>query len=265
MPDVLVYEATVLIGAIDDDGAACGVLAASEQPYGDNGEKVMNLLYLYVHPDYRSKGAGTKMLSLLTEYAQDKDFTGIQTQYPASGERMTLWTFLANKGFGAVTDEADETQYRFPLLCLKDKLVSKTIKTREKLVFLEDMSKTQWSMLRHYVDKMQKKDSGFLLLLRKAYSQKYTCVAFDKEEVSGCVMVTISGNGDIELKKIFCDGENTRLLARMLSEVGKRISADQGDEAIISFIPTPTSKSITALLLKEGVERNDLAYQMISF
>lgn len=42
VPDVLVYEATVLIGAIDDDGAACGVLVASEQPYGDNGEKVMN-------------------------------------------------------------------------------------------------------------------------------------------------------------------------------------------------------------------------------
>ena len=114
IPEEIAHEATVLIGVQDDEETACGVLAASGQSYGKGEGNVLNLLFIYVHPDYQGQGAGTEMMNFLIRYAEEKGYAGIQAQYPSTREMMPLWRFLNNLGFETDPEEEVDAIYRIP-------------------------------------------------------------------------------------------------------------------------------------------------------
>ncbi|MCR4589312.1 MAG: GNAT family N-acetyltransferase [Lachnospiraceae bacterium] len=267
LPEDMIYRATILIGAEDDEGTACGILAACEQPFGNDAESVINLLFIYVHSEYRNMGAGTAMISLLTERAIKSGMAGIQVQFQAEGERMTLWNFLKNKGFNTVRGEMDETDYKIPFRLISERLANRSFKVSENVVFLEDVNRIQWNRFQMYMNDCRKADikGSFTLLPRNSYSQRYSCLAFNKEEVDACGLVTECGTGNIEFRNFYLAGKKRKILGKMLKEIAERIEKDRGMDVMIRVIPGATAEKVNAILSDNGVTSTDLAYLFLSF
>lgn len=257
LPDELAYSASVLIGVEDDEGTACGVLAAGEQKYGKTQEKIINLLYIYVHPDYRGLGAATEMLALLDEYGLKNGFTGIQAQYLASNETMNLWRFLNHNGFES-DEEPSEYMYRLPFRAWEKMIVAAKIKVPDKLVWLKDFDSSQKQSFANYV-----KDGKRLPL--EAYNKNLSLCAFDESNKLKAGALTVDcHNGDIDLREIFHIGENTKLFGKVIGELLEKIKTERGEEIYIRFIPVVDDKLLTALDV-EGVEKSELLYQLKVF
>ena len=80
----------LIIGVIDEEsGTACGVLRAVVQEKGE-----LYIRYIYVHEDFRNKGAGKELVSFLIDVAEVADADQIRCFYIRNEETRYLYDIL---------------------------------------------------------------------------------------------------------------------------------------------------------------------------
>ena len=259
VPEELAHEATVLIGVQDEEETACGVLAAAEQAYGETEGKILNLLYIYVHSDYRGRGAGTEMLSFLIHYAMEKGYEGIQTQYPSTTELMPLWRFLTDMGFETDEEEEADRICRIPLRLYETILPQKKTGVSEKTVFLSDLDRNLRNAFLVYSREHR-------LLPVSAYDPTISCAAFDGQDLKAAVLFRKYANGDIEVRDMVLVGENRKLLENLLVDAFAKVKQEMGEDVHIRSLPSGELTGKHAdLLTKDEVEIIELTYQLMVF
>ena len=104
MPRELWEKADLVLGAIEE-GAACGILAATEEP-----EHIMALQYLFVAQEYRRKGIATALLEGLHEIGRYSGIDLTMCQYALNAEQEDLDQCLSKNLFEL--DEVRTPVYR---------------------------------------------------------------------------------------------------------------------------------------------------------
>ena len=91
----------ICFGAVEDTtDTACGVMATEVIPGG-----IIVISYIYVHPDYRRRGAGSVMISLLKEFASANSIPYLQCRRRLESDNDAVTRFFESVGFAA--DESD--------------------------------------------------------------------------------------------------------------------------------------------------------------
>lgn len=103
-PESISDDADLLLGAVADDDTGCACMAA------DISGRVLNISWLYTHPDYRSNGAATALMESLMSLTDATLTDCIQIRYYDPDEAME--GFLMKYEF--LTEE-DEGLYRVPV------------------------------------------------------------------------------------------------------------------------------------------------------
>ena len=94
----------LFFGAVDEKSdAAVGVLAV-----GAGGNHTLAIRFIYVDEEYRRQGAGSSMLSLLTEVAYDMEAEAIVCALFISEEELEIRDFLLAYGFLESESEEDD-------------------------------------------------------------------------------------------------------------------------------------------------------------
>ncbi len=263
LPEGLKDRAGLIIGAIDDEETACGVAAFEETDMPDGSGKVINLLYIYVDPEYREMGAGMRMVSLAIQYARNYSFGAIQAQIPRTPEYLPVFRLLEDAGF-TQDEEEDQVLWRVPLKYFEEPFFKKEVEAKEKIFFLEDLDSKRWeSVIRMAQEKLGKTGARmFDIRTRAAYSEELSCVAFDKGDPVGGVLVEKAPDGDIVIEMAVLLENNVKLFFKMMKEVCIRLKDREGEDAVLQFIPAyETEELLVNNSVREHGARTYLAYQ----
>ena len=257
LPEELIFSSTILIGAVDDEGTACGVLVAKEQKYGKKDEKIINLLFIYVHPDFREKGAATAMLNLLEQYGRSRECVGIHAKYLVTDDMMTLWSYLESNGFETDEEGFSDMLFRIPYALLEKLIPSRKIKIPEKIVRLKDINRDQKNNFLQYSKHKQ-------LLPIGAYNDTLSTFAFDaSENIKAGVLIIDSPSGDIDFREMLLIGNNPKILGVVLIDVLEKIKKERGEDVYIRIVSDVNSyEKMLSFLNLEGVEKTELVYQL---
>lgn len=257
LPEELIFSSTILIGAIDKEGTACGVLGAKEQKYGKMDKKMINLQFIYVHPDYRRQGAATAMLNLLEQYGRSRECAGIHAKYLVTDDMMSLWSYLESNGFETDEEGFSDMLFRIPYALLEKLIPSRKIKIPEKIVRLKDINRDQKNNFLQYSKHKQ-------LLPIGAYNDTLSSFAFDaSEKIKAGVLIIDSPSGDIDFREMLLIGNNPKILGVVLIDVLEKIKKERGEDVYIRIVSDVNSdEKMLNFLNFEDVEKTELVYQL---
>ena len=98
----LIKTSDLLIGAVDEEtDTACGILALKVTE-----DRFISIRHIYVHEEFRNKGAGRAMIQLLLEFADGSEANGIICSLCYSHESRGIAEFLMKEGF--IADRSDD-------------------------------------------------------------------------------------------------------------------------------------------------------------
>ena len=83
----LLKNNNVTFHAITDDDTVVGLVALIQSSNGNSSESVIDINAIYVTPEYRRKGLGSKLLKYIDEFALSHGAVGIYFQVPV-GSRL---------------------------------------------------------------------------------------------------------------------------------------------------------------------------------
>lgn len=187
----------LIIGVIDDEsGTACGVLRAAVQEKSE-----LYIRYIYVHEDFRNKGAGKELVSFLIEVADAADANGIRCFYLRNEETRDLYSIFDGAGFADLSDELDEYLVRmsdFDLDALKGQ--TKAVKTFRLSLIPSSQRK------------------ALKLQMNSNYDEKLSLIATDKSGNKGVLLVSEFGDY-LELERLESEGpDQIHILYAMIRE-----------------------------------------------
>ncbi len=143
-------------------------------------------------------------------------------------------------------------------------MFKKEVEAKEKIFFLEDLDSKRWeSVIRMAQEKLGKTGARmFDIRTRAAYSEELSCVAFDKGDPVGGVLVEKAPDGDIVIEMAVLLENNVKLFFKMMKEACIRLKDREGEDAVLQFIPAyEAEKLLVNNSVREHGARTYLAYQ----
>lgn len=268
IPKRILDHATLLIGAIADDQTACGFMAIEEPPYRLQTDKIMDLLYLYVAPEYRNMGAATEMFTLLIKYSFANEFIGIQTRYPRTVKLLHLFRFLTNVGFEQEEELDDIGLYRIPVNTFLESMPQKITAPGTRLVFLSDLEQTDWIRFQEFMKNQiaQNDPEAIDVLPISDYIASLSCIGYENDEPVCCFLLTDEGDNDWRLDGLYIKEKKLRILGYMLSEVCARMEETLSQDPHIYIVESgKTETHMISDQMRQNGEKTNLLYQLMLF
>lgn len=184
MPKEQWDQADLVLGAIEE-GAACAVLAVSEEP-----EDILALQYLYVAKDYRRKGMATALLDGLHEVGKRSGMNMTVCQYAQNEELEDLDLCLAKNLFEL--DEEKSPVYVTTFKDLSPKYFGKNpgdLKGKKAAVPLSEVTARLWNRWTKKLAALPNPDGSIPELeVKYIYDQDASFLLVKKGEPVGCIL-----------------------------------------------------------------------------
>ena len=184
MPKEQWDQADLVLGAIEE-GAACAVLAVSEEP-----EDILALQYLYVAKDYRRKGMATALLDGLHEVGKRSGMNMTVCQYAQNEELEDLDLCLEKNLFEL--DEEKSPVYVTTFKDLSPKYFGKNpgdLKGKKAAVPLSGVTARLWNRWTKKLAALPNPDGSIPELeVKYIYDQDASFLLVKKGEPVGCIL-----------------------------------------------------------------------------
>ena len=184
MPRELWEKSDLVLGAIEE-GAACGILAATEEP-----EHIMVLQYLFVAEEYRRKGMATALLDGLHEIGKYSGMDLTICQYALNEEQNDLDLCLDKNLFKR--DEVTSPVYRTAFGDLSLKYFGKEPdenSLRKAVLPLSEVTARMWNRFAEKLEGLPKDEAGETELeVKYVYDQDASFLLFKQGEPVGCIL-----------------------------------------------------------------------------
>ena len=184
MPKEQWDQADLVLGAIEE-GAACAVLAVSEEP-----EDILALQYLYVAKDYRRKGMATALLDGLHEVGKRSGMNMTVCQYAQNEELEDLDLCLEKNLFEL--DEEKSPVYVTTFKDLSPKYFGKNpgdLKGKKAAVPLSEVTARLWNRWTKKLAALPNPDGSIPELeVKYIYDQDASFLLVKKGEPVGCIL-----------------------------------------------------------------------------
>lgn len=224
----------VCIGAIDENkDVACGYMTAKLLPMD-----VLRIEYIYVHEDYRRKGAAGCMIRLLKELSSRVGIVTIESRMEYQNEKdKGAEAFFVHEGFSNMM-LVDTAVYCLPVSELRD--INK-VRFRGQVESVRSLSGRSWS---RYADLMED-----FFPWRSAVDEDYSYIVSDENlNPIGALFASRDGN-NVRLISFKTIGDNAGPAAEALyAHAVKRAKESLGPEAMITI--EVRNKSRAKMLLK---------------
>ena len=225
----------LLIGVIDEEsGTACGVLRAVVQEKNE-----LFIRYIYVHEDFRNKGAGKELVSFLADIADVGQADQIRCFYLKNEESRYLYNVFDDAGFADESDELEEYLVRvsdFDFDALKGQ--TKSVKTFK----LSEVPHSQRDVLK--------------LQTNSSYVEDLSLIASDKNGNKGVLLVREFGDY-LELEQLEAEGEDRMLiLYTMISKaLQSAIETNKADRWVLVNAHSEQAKELLKRLTNNSAIR----------
>ncbi len=184
MPQEIWGKAHLILGAIEE-GAACGILAASEET-----EHILNLQYLFVAEGYRRKGIATALLEGLHEIGKYSGIDLTVCQYALNEEQKDLDLCLARNLFEL--DEVRTPVYRTAFGDLSPRYFGKKTEGndwKKNVVPLSEVTARMWNRFAEKLEKLPEDETALTELeVKYVYDQEASFLLVKKGEPVGCIL-----------------------------------------------------------------------------
>lgn len=183
---VLANEELLKIGAISDEGEACGVIAV-----GITGPMAY-IEWLYTEPSMRGRGMASVLLEVVTKLLSGMDLEGIEADFNEDDEELE--DFLSGRGF-LIGD--DNGIYSIPL---EDIIYSEEMDQIAETVFGEKgvMQVNDKAIRKGLVEFIREKDISNAYL--EDVSKRYSFVRVnDKDQITGCILIREGADDDLDV------------------------------------------------------------------
>lgn len=184
MPRELWEKSDLVLGAIEE-GAACGVLAATEE-----SEHIMALEYLFVAEDYRRKGIATALLDGLHEIGRYSGMDLTICQYALNEEQSDLDLCLDKNLFEL--DEVRTPVYRTAFGDLSPQYFGKKPErndVKKSLLPLSEVTARMWNRFAEKLEKLPEDEEKLTELeVKYMYDQDASFLLVKKGEPTGCIL-----------------------------------------------------------------------------
>ena len=184
MPKEQWDQADLVLGAIEE-GAACAVLAVSEEP-----EDILALQYLYVAKDYRRKGMATALLDGLHEVGKRSGMNMTVCQYAQNEELEDLDLCLEKNLFEL--DEEKSPVYVTTFKDLSPKYFGKNpgdLKGKKAAVPLSEVTARLWNRWTKKLAALPNPDGSIPELeVKYIYDKDASFLLVKKGEPVGCIL-----------------------------------------------------------------------------
>lgn len=184
MPQEIWERADLVLGAIEE-GTACGILAATEEP-----EHIMALQYLYVAEEYRRKGMATALLEGMHEIGKYSGMNLTICQYALSEEQSDLDLCLSKNLFEL--DEVRTPVYRAAFGDLSRKYFGKQPdekSLRKAVLPLSEVTARMWNRFTEKLEKQPEDEAEVRELeVKYVYDQDASFLLMKQGEPVGCIL-----------------------------------------------------------------------------
>lgn len=184
MPREMWEKSDLVLGAIEE-GVACGILAATEEP-----EQIMTLQYLFVAKDYRRKGMATALLDGLHEIGKYSGMNLTICQYALNEEQNDLDLCLSNNLFEL--DEVRTPVYRTAFGDLSPQYFGKQPDkkgVKKTLVPLSEVTARMWNRFAEKLEKLPEDETKLTELdVKYVYDQNASFLLVKGGEPEGCIL-----------------------------------------------------------------------------
>lgn len=184
MPQEIWEKAHLILGAIEE-GAACGILAATEET-----EHIMALEYLFVAEDYRRKGMATALLDGLHEIAKYSGMDLTVCQYALNEEQKDLDLCLDKNLFEL--DGVRTPVYRTAFGDLSPQYFGKQPdekSLKKNVTPLSEVTARMWNRFAEKLEKLPEDETAPTELeVKYVYDQDASFLLIKKGEPVGCIL-----------------------------------------------------------------------------
>ena len=197
-------DGDIFIGAIDDEeSTACGVLVAKARK-----ENTLDILFIYVEPSWRSKGAGTTLLNTLRDVAASIDADRIVCTSTRGNNEDDVASLLETNGF---FKDIDQT-YPIYRISLGDLEIKETTRNDKAGVFvsLNDIDEENWKTLWEEWQEESGEDMcrEALMADKNFYDPDMSVLTFDKKGTLNGVFLVSEQDGEYFLEAFGATGSN---------------------------------------------------------
>lgn len=184
MPQEIWEKAHLILGAIEE-GAACGILAATEET-----EHILDLQYLFVAEGYRRKGIATALLEGLHEIGKYSGIDLTVCQYALNEEQNDLDLCLDKNLFEL--DDVRTPVYRTAFKDLAPKYFGKEPDEKgwkKNILPLSEVTARMWNRFAEKLEKLPEDEKAPTELdIKYVYDQEASFLLVKKGEPAGCIL-----------------------------------------------------------------------------
>ena len=237
----LIQNAEAFGLALAEEGKTCAAVCARLAP--DN-ETVLELISLYVIPEFRRRSLGSTLLIELLERIMettDASVRFITGTFLADNQAMT--SMLLKFGF-EITQEDEAVSWQIPLGKIPDSVLMKTpaeLPSNVSLYSLSELSDYQirqlvYTLKEHHIDMLSSAQ------LRQAHQQASYILQDGKGNITACAIFTESEHARITLSQFFSIHKQVSPIVAVLQASAKIILEQFSPETVLE-IPTLTRSS----------------------
>ncbi len=217
VPESIQSEADFFLGAETDDGIACGVTAFEVR------DGILLVIYAYVAPDYRGKGALREMLSLAKTWCEKNKVYMIASSYELDGDTGDFDESLDHLGFRRLNESGEGNLFRIPLQELYSNLPK--AESKDDIYSFKDLTLRSFSAIRKVMKENLSKDgirSVPVFHEKEWYEPDLSFACFDdKKTATGCVLVKAYSDSLVSVEYVYNEGSNVKRLLSMLRKAAE--------------------------------------------
>ncbi|MCD7806532.1 MAG: GNAT family N-acetyltransferase [Lachnospiraceae bacterium] len=229
IPPQLSGKCDVVLGAVSENGQACGVLAAAREE-----DELLSIRHIQVAEAEMGKGVGSQLLDVLRQIARESGDDAIYCQYLKPDGDDHFDRFLAKNGY-----EADEEKSRVFVITLQD-LKPELFDTRAtqsgQIRSLDRMTDRMWNRFTAKIDQNRTgENEGVELYPRTFYDQELSFLLLREQEPVGGLLFSRQEDGYVLEYMCMLDQVPPAQMMGLLSAAFKVIK-NRGDEATPIYI-----------------------------
>ena len=227
-------DGDIFIGAIDDEErTACGVLVAKARK-----ENTLDILFIYVEPSWRSKGAGTTLLNTLRDVAASIDADRIVCTSTRGNNEDDVESLLETNGF---FKDIDQT-YPIYRISLGDLEIKETTRNDKAGVFvsLNDIDEENWKTLWEEWQEESGEDMcrEALMADKNLYDPDMSVLTFDKKGTLNGVFLVSEQDGEYFLEAFGATGSNAPSISyAILQHLQKKSDTGTFEDTFLNICP----------------------------
>ncbi len=231
VPESIQSEADFFLGAQTDDGIACGVTAFEVR------EGILLVIYAYVAPDYRGKGALKEMLSLAGTWCEKNRVYMIASSYELDDETKAFDESLDHLGFRRLNESEEGNLFRIPLQELYASLPKAG--SKDDIVAFKELTLRSFSAIRKLMkENLTKAGVSSVPVFHEKdwYEPDLSFACFDdKKTATGCVLVKAYSDSLISVEYVYNEGSNVKRLLSMLRKAAEAANQKYKADTVVQM------------------------------